>query len=86
LTDFSQLVLAGKYQALLPIQGLKLSERSASHTILWKHGKFQLYCNNTSNQNCICEGIKEQFEIREYLLLFGLESFVFQFSVQKYQD
>jgi hypothetical protein len=86
LTDLSQSVLAGKYQALPLMQGLKLSELSASHKILWKHGKFQIYGNNTSNQSCIHEGIKEQFGIRKYLLLFGPKSFVFQFSVQKYKD
>jgi hypothetical protein len=77
LTDLSQLVLVGKYHALPPMQGLKLPELSASHKILRKHGKFQISGNNNSNQSCIHEGIKEQFDIREYLPLFGPESFVF---------
>jgi len=28
----------------------------------------------------------EQIEVREYLLSFGAESFVFQFAIQKFKD
>jgi hypothetical protein len=48
--------------------------------------KVQMSGNDNSNRSCIREGIEEQFDVREYLPLFGPESFVFQFSVQKYKD
>jgi len=37
------------------------------------------------NQNSIQEE-KEQIEVRECLLSFGAESFVFQFAIQKFKD
>ena len=37
-----------KYHALHHTQGLRLSELSASHKILWKNGKLQISGNNTS--------------------------------------
>jgi hypothetical protein len=40
-----------------------------------------------TNQNSVQEEIKEQIEVRECLLSFGAESFVFQFAIhQKYKD
>jgi hypothetical protein len=38
-----------------------------------------------TNQNSIHEEIKHQSAVRDCLLLFGAESFVFQFLVQKYK-
>ena len=39
-----------------------------------------------TNQNSIQEEIKGQMEVRECLLLFGAEFFVFQFANQKFKD
>jgi len=39
-----------------------------------------------SNQNSIQEEIKSRLKVRECLLSFGAESFVFQFAIQKYKD
>jgi hypothetical protein len=38
------------------------------------------------NQNSIQEEIREQIEVRECLLSFGSESFVFQFAIQQFKD
>jgi len=39
-----------------------------------------------TNQNPLQEEIKQQIEVRECLLSFGAESFVFQVAIQKYKD
>jgi hypothetical protein len=39
-----------------------------------------------TNQNSIQEEIKSKSKVREWLLLFGAESFVFQFAKQKFKD
>jgi hypothetical protein len=39
-----------------------------------------------TNQNSIQEEIKEYMEVRECLLSFGAQSFVFQFAIQKFKD
>ena len=39
-----------------------------------------------TNQNSVQEEIKNRFKVRECLLSFGAESFVFQFAVKKYRD
>ena len=41
-------MLAGKYHALHPMQGLRLSELSASHKSFEKNGKLQISGNSTS--------------------------------------
>ena len=38
---------------------------------------------NLTDQNFIQKEIKEKIEVRKFLLLFGAESFVFQFAFQK---
>jgi len=39
-----------------------------------------------TNQNSVQEEIKEQIEVRECLLSYGAEYFLFQFSIQKFKD
>jgi len=39
-----------------------------------------------NNQNSTQEEIGEQIEVRECLLSFGAESFVFQFDIQKFKN
>ena len=39
-----------------------------------------------ANQNSIQEEIKSRLKLRECLLLFGAESFIFQFAIQKFKD
>jgi hypothetical protein len=39
-----------------------------------------------TNQNSIPEEIKSRFEVRECLLSFGAEHFVFHFAIQKFKD
>jgi len=48
--------------------------------------QFKYYGTTLTNQNSIQEYIKSSFEVRECLLSFGAESFVFQFAIQKYTD
>jgi len=47
--------------------------------------EFKYWGTTITNQNSIQEEIK-QTEVRECLLSFGAESFVFQFAIQKYKD
>jgi len=35
---------------------------------------------------CVCVCVKEQIEVRECLLSFGAESFVFQFAIQIFEE
>ena len=48
--------------------------------------EFKYLGTTLTNQNSIQEEIKNQIEVREYLLSFGAESFVFQLVVQKFKD
>ncbi len=48
--------------------------------------EFKYLGTTLTNQNYIQEEIKQQFEVRECLLSFGTESFVFQFAIQKFKD
>ena len=45
--------------------------------------EFKYLGKTLTNQNSIQE---EQIEVRECLLLFGAESFVFQFAIEKAKD
>ena len=47
---------------------------------------FKYLGTTLTNQNSIQEEIKSKIEVRECLLSFGAESFVFQLSIQKYKD
>jgi hypothetical protein len=44
---------------------------------------FKYLGTNLTYQNSVQE---EQIEVREFLLLFGAESFVFQFAIKKFED
>jgi len=46
---------------------------------------FKYLGTNLTNQNFINEETKSRFEVRQCLLSFGAESFVFQFATQKYK-
>ena len=48
--------------------------------------EFKYLGTTLTNKNSIQEQIKEQIEVKECLLLFGTESFVFQFAIQKIED
>ena len=48
--------------------------------------EFKHFGTTLTNQNSIQEEIKEQIEVRECLLSFGAESFVFRFAIQKFTD
>jgi hypothetical protein len=48
--------------------------------------QFRYLEKTLTNQNCILEEIKSTLKPWNYLLLFGAESFVFQFHNQKYKD
>jgi hypothetical protein len=64
------------------------SERYVSHSqvtsldILTASPLIQFFLSNFK----FLHGKKEQIEVRECLLLFGAESFVFQFAIQKFKD
>ena len=45
--------------------------------------EFKYLGTTLTNKNSIQEETGEQIEVRECLLLFGAESFVFQFAIQK---
>jgi hypothetical protein len=45
---------------------------------------FKYLGTTLTNQNSIQE--EEQIEVREYLLSFGAESFVFQFAIRKLEE
>jgi hypothetical protein len=47
--------------------------------------QFKYLGTTLTNQNYIQEEIKEQIEFRKFLLLFGVESFVLQFAIQKFK-
>jgi len=48
--------------------------------------EFKYLGTTLTNQNFIQEKIKSMLEVREWLLSFGAEYFVFQFAVQKFKD
>jgi len=49
--------------------------------------QFRYLGTNVTNESSIQEEIKSRLsEVRECLLPFGAESFVFQFAIQKYED
>ena len=48
--------------------------------------EFKYLGTSLTNQNSIQEEIKEQTEVRECLLPFGAEPFVFQFAIKKLKD
>jgi len=48
--------------------------------------EFRYLVTISAHQNYIQEEIKEQTEVRECLLSFGAESFVFQCAIQKFKD
>ena len=48
--------------------------------------EFKYLGTTLTNQNSIQEEIKWDIEVRECLLLFGAESFVFQFAIQNSKD
>ena len=48
--------------------------------------RFQIFGNNFNKSKFSSGGNKEQIEIRECLLSFGAESFVFQFAIQNFKD
>ena len=50
--------------------------------------EFKYLGTTLTNKNSIQEEIKsrEQIEVGECLLLFGAESFLFQFAIQKFKD
>ena len=48
--------------------------------------EFKYLGTTLTNKNSIQEEIKLQIEVRECLLLFGTESFAFQFAIQKVKD
>ena len=62
-----------------------------NHSIMIDNSSFERleefkYLGTTlTNQNSIQEDIKEQIYVRECLLFFGAEFFVFQFAIQKYR-
>jgi hypothetical protein len=47
--------------------------------------QFKYLGKTLTNENYIQEEIKERVEVRQCLLLFGAECFVFQFAIQKYK-
>jgi hypothetical protein len=49
-------------------------------------GKLKLFGNNLNESKFYLERNLEQIEIKECLLSFGAEFFVFHFVVQKYKD
>jgi len=48
--------------------------------------EFKIFGKNTDISKFYSERISEQIEVRECLLSFGVESFVFQFAIQKFLD
>jgi hypothetical protein len=48
--------------------------------------QFKYLGTTLTSQNSIQEEIESRFEVRECLLSFVAESFVFQFAIQKYKD
>ena len=48
--------------------------------------QFTYLGSTLTNQNSIQEEIKSRLKLRECLLLFGAESFIFQFAIQKFKD
>ena len=48
--------------------------------------EFKYLGTTLTNTNSIQEEYYEQIEVRKCLLLFGTESFVFQFAIQKVKD
>jgi hypothetical protein len=48
--------------------------------------KFKYMGTTLTNQNFTQEEIKSRLKSGESYLLFGAESFVFQFAIQKYKD
>jgi hypothetical protein len=72
------------------VSGLRAADaRSKPHQIdnssFEKVEEFKIFGNN-HNKSKFCSGrSSEQIEVRQCLLSFGAESFVFQFAVQKIQ-
>jgi hypothetical protein len=48
--------------------------------------EFKYLGTTLTNKNSIQEEIKSRLAVRECSLLFGTESFVFQFAIQKVKD
>ena len=48
--------------------------------------QFKYLGTTLTNHNSIQEEIREQNRVRECLLSFGSESFVFQFAIQQFKD
>ena len=51
-----------------------------------KRWRLQISRNNPNESKIHSGRNKEQIEVRECLLSFNTESFVFQFAIQKYKD
>ena len=73
------LILCGKYR------GVQASIPSASGSFETVE-QFKYLGTALTDQNCIQEEVKRSFEVRQCLLSFGAECFVFQFAIQKYRD
>jgi len=51
----------------------------------FKSGRFKFSGTSVTNQIPLQEEIKQQIEVRECLLEFGAEYFVFQFAIQTFK-
>ena len=63
----------------------KNSNLKTSYELFERVEQFKYLGATPTNQNSI-DGENEQIEVRECLLSFGAESFVFQFAIRKCKD
>jgi len=76
-----------KYMAMSRDQNAGLSHSIKIDSSSFERVEELKYLGTTlTNQNSIQEEIKSRLQVREYLLSFSAESFVFQFAIQKFKD
>jgi hypothetical protein len=74
-----------KYMVMSRDQNAGLSHSIKTDNLLGRCGTVQTFGNNL-NESILLRKKLRAVEVRECLISFGAESFVFQFAIQKYKD